>query len=201
MEARVRLSFDGKTQTREVTACFPREEASDVMFVFCADGQHVPYFAEHLEDELAAGHVGLIGVHSSPAFRGQDYVLGRDEQCFEGHESFFIHVVRAWAQTQTRIPLAPHNTTVWVLLRRCIRRLNGHQASRSVRVGDRVVHCGPASSRRPTSFRAARSFTKPVLSCRRRKRTWQHQELHDAASELDTQKRRPKRIPVKSRRT
>ena len=113
METRIRLTFDDKTQTRDVTACLPQEQASDMAFIFCADGQYVPYFAKQLHDELAAYRVGLIGVHSSPAFRGQEYVEGRDEQCFKEHESFFINVVRDWAQTQACVPLTCNNSATF----------------------------------------------------------------------------------------
>jgi enterochelin esterase-like enzyme len=113
MQIRVRLPFDDATLSREVTVCFPQEPAVHTTFIICADGQIVPYFAESLRQEIAANSVGLIGVHCSPTLRGQEYVEGRHDQCFQRHESFLVDVVRDWVEEQFSIQLTRENTVAF----------------------------------------------------------------------------------------
>lgn len=106
----IRLPFhDG--MDRDVTAYVPPEPLGDVRFVFCADGQSVPLFAEHLRQEVVGARVGLIGIHSHRTLRGREYVHGRDNSPFVRHERFFVNIVRDWVQQQFKIGLNAHNTT------------------------------------------------------------------------------------------
>jgi enterochelin esterase-like enzyme len=113
MEICVSLPFDDGALSREVTAYFPQEPTTDATFVFCADGQSASYFAERLRQELTANRIGLIGVHSSRAFRGQEYVEGRDTQRVQRHEGFFVDVVRDWIETRFSVQLTRNNTTAF----------------------------------------------------------------------------------------
>ena len=74
--------------------------------VYLADGQSVSRMATLIEPLIVDGTVPpvmLVGVHSAHSsppedLRGQEYLIGFNEQRFAAHESFFVNEVRAWAE-------------------------------------------------------------------------------------------------------
>ncbi|MCA9068656.1 MAG: hypothetical protein KDA84_07025 [Planctomycetaceae bacterium] len=113
MQFRTSLPFDNKSGSRDVVAEFPEDPTQLSKFIFCTDGLCVTSLAAGLRDELTNHRVGLVGVHSSPNFRGQEYVEGRDELHFQRHEHFFVEVVRRWLIEQFRITLTRENSVVF----------------------------------------------------------------------------------------
>lgn len=113
MQIRDRLPFDDESGNREVVADFPEDPTTISKFVFCADGLCVTSLVAGLRNQLKNHRIGLIGIHSSPTSRGQEYVEGRDDLRFRRHENFFVEVVRSWFEEQFRVSLTRENSVVF----------------------------------------------------------------------------------------
>ena len=71
--------------------------------MFCADGQAIHAFAEHLTQTVESGDVPpvtLIGTHSYEETRGREYLTGIDPERFNSHELFFTEEVSLWAKAE-----------------------------------------------------------------------------------------------------
>lgn len=69
--------------------------------VFCADGQSIPAFADRLTHGMTSETIPptiLIGVHSDPATRAEEYLHGVDDDRFRLHEVFFTQAAERWAR-------------------------------------------------------------------------------------------------------
>lgn len=71
--------------------------------IYCADGQMLPEICIRLRSEnLDEGmrSVVIVGVHSDPAFRNEEYLAGLDGPRFRDHQRFFVDEVPAWAAAE-----------------------------------------------------------------------------------------------------
>lgn len=64
--------------------------------IYCADGQNTAAFAASYFRKCSTDSLWFIGVDSSGTNRNAEYVIGRDEEKFTLHESFFTRDVLAW---------------------------------------------------------------------------------------------------------
>ncbi len=101
------LEFESRSlgERRGVTVFLPTDRSVHVPLpvLFCADGQSVHGFAEHLSREIDRGYVPpivLIGVHSDPRRRAQEYLSDVEPQLFDAHERFFAGQILDWARRQ-----------------------------------------------------------------------------------------------------
>lgn len=113
MHVCVNLPFADESGSRTVSAYLPKRPKENTTFIFCADGQSLPYFVDLMKEDMVAGHVGLVGVDSSSAHRGQEYVAGRDEALFRTHTDFFVGAVRDWVEATAGVRLIPGKSVVF----------------------------------------------------------------------------------------
>lgn len=103
---------------RRVTAFFPvaRARRRRLPVLFCADGQSVPYLATSVLNALSKGHarpVILIGAHSSPEHRAEEYLYGVDPKRFAAHKEFFLHELGTWASRELGLVAPPKRRGVF----------------------------------------------------------------------------------------
>ena len=85
--------------TRGVTLCSMKHTAEPGDFVlYCSDGQCTSMFAQHFYQSVPQAAVWFVGVDSSPDHRNAEYVIGRDDERFRVHESFFVDILLRWTE-------------------------------------------------------------------------------------------------------
>ena len=98
------LQSDHLRETRGLTIFLPKYRPGMVTtLVFCADGQAVGAMSATVASAIEEGFIPpivLIGVHSSPSDRAQEYVCGVDQNRFEAHERFFTEEVPQWLEAE-----------------------------------------------------------------------------------------------------
>ena len=82
--------------TRQVTTAVPASRDTSTRVIYCADGQVVPRLTSVLTGNPELEPPVLIGVHSDPLVRAQEYLSATGE-LFQVHEQFFVRHVRSWA--------------------------------------------------------------------------------------------------------
>lgn len=88
-----------KNTTRGVTICSMKHTAEPSDFVlYCSDGQCTSKFAQHFYQTIPQAAVWFVGVDSSPDDRNAEYVIGRDDERFRVHESFFVDTLLGWTE-------------------------------------------------------------------------------------------------------
>lgn len=105
-------------QSRAATVFMPNgNKAIDHLpVIYCADGQMVPRLCSRLHDEITTGStppVVLVGVHSDPDARNEEYLAGLDEPRFRIHQRFFIEEVPAWAEAELGVSPDGHRRAVF----------------------------------------------------------------------------------------
>ncbi len=84
---------------RTVTVAIPESPLQHVDVVYCADGQVVPELAAALQQSTQQVALPcLVGVHSVPQYRAEEYLYGTNEPArYRWHEQFFAMTVREYA--------------------------------------------------------------------------------------------------------
>ena len=107
------VPFSSRGRTRRITVAMPcPDNINNKSIVYCADGQVIETLAFALrslpEDNLPI----LVGVHSDPEVRAQEY-LPSTKDLYLAHESFFVENVRSWAHDRFDITMARDKSFVF----------------------------------------------------------------------------------------
>lgn len=85
------------SESREITVYEPITESKNIPHVYFTDGQVVRYYASYVDrliSDRRIAPVKLIGVHSSPADRYEEYVFkSESSKLFDKHLDFFLNEV------------------------------------------------------------------------------------------------------------
>ena len=136
---------DVRGRTRRVTTAIPSSyNGTTTSVVYCTDGQVIKTLTDELEGSSRDrnGPI-LIGVHSDPEVRAQEYLLSSSDQ-FLAHERFFTEYVRSWARDEFGISVERNKSAVFGFS-------NGGAFALAVAL------------RHPHKFRAAIGFSVPSL--------------------------------------
>ena len=74
--------------------------------VYCADGQVLVHILDSVTkstEPWTAPPVAIVGVESSNSARGEEYLMGIDDNSYRAHESLFIDDVRQWTESRLSI--------------------------------------------------------------------------------------------------
>jgi len=84
---------------RQVTAFSlkPQADPNDCV-IYCSDGQSTALFASEYYRRHRTDSLWFVGVDCSVSHRNAEYVIGRDDERFHAHESFFKTDVLSWVQ-------------------------------------------------------------------------------------------------------
>lgn len=88
----------------ELTACF------------CTDGASVPSLAQSVGAAIDRGHcrpVALIGVHSAPRQRSEEYLPGVAPRIFDEHAEFFVHELPVWLELEYGLAIPARQRTLF----------------------------------------------------------------------------------------
>lgn len=151
--------------SRSVTVALPcLTDISEIPVVYCTDGQVVETLvAEFDQSPLNGVRPMLLGVHSHPTKRAQEYLLDSTE-LYREHEQFIVYTVRSWARSKWGISTARERSILFgfsnggaFALATALRNCDCFTAviSLSVPPFGPLPKCSPLGCQRPLIYMAA----------------------------------------------
>jgi len=112
------VESDRIREHRPVTVFLPDEVTSlaSIPVVYCTDGEAVGAFAAELAPRMHEGCIPaciLVGVHSAPEVRSEEYLHGVSAEDYEAHEDFFVRRVVSWSIRELGLSLEPRRTAIF----------------------------------------------------------------------------------------